>query len=113
MIATFPKSIRLRKRRQYQRMATSTQQFVGRWVTVDIRENRLTHARLGITVTRRYGKAHDRNRFKRIVREAYRLCQHQLVSGYDLNIRPRSAAKEASMPDLQMEILRLIGVQGN
>lgn len=109
MTASFPKTIRLRKRHQYQSMMSMTQRHVGQWLMVDARTNKLEYGRLGITVTRKYGKAHDRNRFKRLVREAYRHCQHQLISGHDFNIRPRSAAKGAQMKDVLHEILRLVG----
>lgn len=34
--------------------------------------------KLGITVSKKFGKAHERNYFKRIVREAFRQQRHQL-----------------------------------
>lgn len=82
--------------------------YTGRCLYIDTRPNNLQHTRLGITVTRRYGKAHDRNRFKRIVREAYRLSQSQLQPGLDINVKPRTAAKCASMQDIQNDILQFL-----
>lgn len=67
----------------------------------------LPSPRLGITVSRKFGKSHQRNRFKRIVREAFRLCQHQLPTSLELVIRPRSAAEHASTPLILHEILSL------
>lgn len=105
----FPKSIRLLKRYQFQRMANSPRRHVGFLLTIDCRENQLKETRLGITATRYFGKSHERNRFKRLVREAFRLCHSELISGFDLNIKPRPAAKTAKMGDIQNEVLRFLG----
>src|SRR5262245_38084505 len=54
--------------------------------------NTLGHARLGLTVSRKIGRAIARNRWKRTVREAFRLVQHELPS-LDLVCIPRSQAE--------------------
>jgi ribonuclease P protein component len=53
--------------------------------------NELSHPRLGMTVSRRHGPAVVRNRWKRLVREAFRLSQHELPAGIDLVVLPRMA----------------------
>lgn len=104
----YPKSVRLRTRRQYQRLSHHATRHVGHWVIVDMRSNRNSTTRLGITVSKKYGKAHQRNRFKRIVREAFRLCRLQLQVGFDLNVKPRNGAYEAKPADIQAEFLRFL-----
>lgn len=52
------------------------------------RANQRANGRLGLSVSRKVGKAHQRNRWKRLIREAYR---HQLAAaqGLDLIVIPR------------------------
>lgn len=88
----------------------SASQFEGQWIAIDYRLNRSSCTRLGLTVTRRYGKAHKRNRFKRIVREAFRLCLNQLPSGWDLNVKPQAESMEAKTQDIIKEFLAFADV---
>lgn len=100
--------MRLRTRQQYQRMAQRTFKFTGRWILIDIRLTPGPFSRLGVTVTRRYGPAHQRNRFKRLVREAFRLLYPHFKLTFDIVVRPRSQAIEAQMLDIQQELLYFV-----
>jgi ribonuclease P protein component len=44
----------------------------------------LGHPRLGISTPRAVGTAPKRNRIKRLIRESFRLMQHDFPRGYDL-----------------------------
>jgi ribonuclease P protein component len=79
-------------------------------VIIDIRQGQQDNrSKLGVTVSKRFGDAHRRNRFKRIVREAFRLSQHDFPTGYEINVKPRSIADKASMQHIRSELLRLLG----
>lgn len=105
MSCSFPKSARVRTRRQYQRISQHGQRHVGEWVVVDVCRSKGNSTKLGITASRHYGMAVQRNRFKRIVREAFRLCRAQLLVGFDINVKPRQMAHKAKTADVLAEIL--------
>ncbi len=102
--------MRVRTRRQYQRIAQQSTRHVGYWVIIDSRQNKKFPTKLGITASRHYGIAVVRNRFKRVVREAFRLCQLQLQPGFELNVKPRQVARNAKPKDIQAELLKFLGV---
>lgn len=102
--------MRLRNRYQYQRMAHQSTRHIGNVIIIEARPNKNEMTKLGITVTKRYGKSTLRNRFKRIVREAFRLCRMQLKPGFDLNVKPRNLALTAKMQDVMNEFLRFFAL---
>ncbi len=78
-------------------------------------ENGLDHPRLGISVSRkRIRKATDRNRVKRLIREAFRLSKSELPAGVDLVVVPRVADLTfdqaiRSLPGLAKAVDRRLG----
>jgi ribonuclease P protein component len=78
-----PPSRRLRKRPEFEKAYEEGHKVVTPQFALYVRPNGLPHSRLGITTTRRLGKAVVRNRARRLVREAYRKHQDELPSGYD------------------------------
>jgi ribonuclease P protein component len=62
--------------------------------------------RLGVTIPRKAGGAVVRNRWKRLIREAYRLDQHAMPRGFDLVVRPKRGA-EPDFPRIRRSLLKL------
>jgi ribonuclease P protein component len=63
-------------------------------------ENGLDFPRLGLSVSRKVGGAVARNRWKRLLREAFRLSRRELPRGIDLVVVPR--------PEVEPELTRLV-----
>ena len=68
--------------------------------------NGLAHPRLGLSVSRKVGNAVVRNRWKRCLREAFRLAREQLPCGVDLVVIPRPDAVPETK-ELQESLVKL------
>lgn len=101
----FPKAHRLLKRREYRFMNYQAQRLVGRFLMIRVKRNRLHRTRLGVSASRKFGKAHIRNRFKRCIKEIFRTTYFQLEEGLDIAISPRSEAVNASYREMEREFL--------
>ncbi|MCX7625952.1 MAG: ribonuclease P protein component [Candidatus Sumerlaeaceae bacterium] len=68
------------------------------------RESSNLPTRLGITVTRKVGRAVVRNRLKRLAREVFRLALPRLKNGYTIIVNFGPAAKEMKFRDVQTQL---------
>jgi ribonuclease P protein component len=64
--------------------------------------------RFGLSVSRKHGGAVQRGRIKRLLRESFRLSQHDLPAGLDLVLIPRQGSG-ATLDDYRQSLLRLTG----
>ena len=76
-----------------------------------VAENELAHCRMGITATRKLGKANVRNRVKRWVREIFR---HQRIPlglnerAVDFVVNLKQSAAEATFHDFSRDLTALL-----
>jgi ribonuclease P protein component len=85
----FGKARHLRQAREFSRVFGGKCVARNRLLIVYAQPNDLGITRLGLSVSRRHGNAVARNRIKRLLREAFRLNQHQLPAGLDLVVIPQ------------------------
>lgn len=63
---------------------------------------------LGLTATKKIGNAVCRNRSKRIMREAYRLCESNIATGYTIVLVARSNTPNITMNTVKKELVRAL-----
>ena len=71
------------------------------------RKNRTEGNRVGITVSKKLGQAHVRNRVRRRLREIYRLNEEKFLPGWDIVVVARTKSVEADFGDLTRAYLAL------
>ena len=86
---------RVKKSQDFDNIIRKKQSFANRQFVIYYQENKLDHMRLGISVSKKLGKAHERNRLKRYVRESFK-TRKDFLKNYDIIIIVRPAAKGLS-----------------
>jgi ribonuclease P protein component len=94
----FPKSMHLRKRGDFDRVFAEKCSQADRVLVIYGMANGRSVSRLGLVVSKKLGKANRRNRWKRLIREVFRLEQHSLSISIDLVVIPR----QGITPDFKM-----------
>jgi ribonuclease P protein component len=94
-------------RRLYQ-----TNGFASPYMVLYARKNRTGANRVGITVSKKLGKAHIRNRIRRRLREVYRLNEEAFQPGWDIVLVARSRALNAPFSQLNASCLSLAAKAG-
>ena len=88
----FPKSARLLKSAQFDRVMKRRQSASDGLIVLYATLNDCQHSRLGLIVSRKCGNAVVRNRWKRMIREAFRLELPNLPQSLDVVVLPRRGA---------------------
>jgi ribonuclease P protein component len=95
---SFPRECHIRRGVDFQRVYRRRCVVSDQMIVVHSCENGLNYARLGLSVSRKVGGAVVRNRWKRLLREAFRLRRADLPAGVDLVVIPRQQIE----PELAM-----------
>ncbi len=91
----FSRQSRLRSSREFQRVRRTGRRLAAGFLFFEYRLGNCRYPKLGITVSRKYGKAHERNRFKRLVREIFRTQALSLPRHLELNVSPKNGLRPA------------------
>lgn len=94
----FPSRFRVKDSEDYRQVYARKRSVSDDWLILYARENDREYSRMGMSVSRKVGKAVLRNRIRRLYREAFRLKRAELPMGLDFIFIPR---KKGEAPTLE------------
>ena len=106
-----PKPRRLAKRREFVHVYDTGQKLSSRFAVLFFTANGLPFSRIGITATKKAGKANVRNRLKRWTREVYRRQRERLgidARSLDLVVNVKPNAAETTFEDYSRDLVRAL-----
>ena len=89
----FKKACRIRHQTDFDRVYKNKCYAADEVLVIHADRNALAHSRLRLSVSKKVGGAIVRNRWKRLIREAFRASQADFPDNLDLVVRPRRGAK--------------------
>lgn len=99
--------ITLRRNRDFSRLYNRGKSYVSSSVVAYVMRNRGLRTRIGITTSKKIGNAVERNRARRVIREAYRQLSMQVVPGFDIVMVARKKATQVKSGEVCLALKRL------
>lgn len=81
---TFKTNEKLRRKADFNRVYRKGEAISDPFFVVLYIENGLPFSRIGMSIRKKFGKAHDRNKVRRRIKEIYRMNKDSFPCGYDI-----------------------------
>ena len=101
--------MRLTDSPEFERVYRQGTAYRGRLFSVHAFPNEHGSPRLGLSVSRKVGKAVTRKTVRRRLREVFRLCVAEIPGDLDLVVSARPAAADAAFEELRAEFVKALG----
>ncbi len=98
-------TVSLKRNHEFRRLYQKGKNAVTPCLAVYCRKNRGDVSRIGFTVGVKIGGAVVRNKVRRRLREAYRIHEAQILSGYDIVVVARVRAAHVRYRDIERNLL--------
>lgn len=102
----FTKADRIRRPSEYRTLSKKGKRHYSDHFIIISRKNQIFRSRLGVTVSKKVGKAVTRNKIKRLVRETFRLNRSRLPEQVDMNVIAKASAGKIEAEELKRHLMR-------
>ena len=106
----FEKFFRLLSANDFEELKVGSRSYKKPSLIVYFKKNSLGKSRIGLSVPKKIGKSHDRNRLKRLMREFFRQSPYKFL-GHDILLVVSWTRSLASLPDREKESVLLKNLQ--
>ena len=96
----------------FRRIYARGKSYVSPLVVVYALKNRTKNVRVGITTSKKVGTAVQRNRSRRVIREAFRALAPQVRPGFDLVLVARGKTPYVKSTDVRRQLERQLQAAG-
>ncbi|MDR0870464.1 MAG: ribonuclease P protein component [Planctomycetaceae bacterium] len=105
---SFPKKMRLCKTPEFKKVFDARRSAADGTFIVFVILNGLGHCRLGLSVSKKVGNAVVRNRWKRVIRTAFRKNQAAFSDHFDIVVVPQKGATLPAEHDAEKSLSALV-----
>ncbi len=103
------KTVKIKENGQFRRLYFKGKSFADALLVVYVLKSRTPDiSHLGITATKKIGKANKRNRARRLIVEAYRLIEPKIHGGWDFVFVARTKTTFSTMPKVKESMENLL-----
>ena len=96
----------------FRRIYARGKSYVSPLVVVYALKNRTKNVRVGITTSKKVGNAVQRNRSRRVIREAFRALAHRVRPGFALVLVARGKTPDGKSTDVRRQLERQLQAAG-
>ena len=104
----FPRSSRVKQQRDFARARAQGNRVVSGCLIANVLPRAGVSSRLGVVTSSKIGNAVVRNRARRLMRETFRLHQHELAWAMDLVLVARPSIVGKKLADVEHDFLRVL-----
>ncbi|MGL5330057.1 MAG: ribonuclease P protein component [Peptostreptococcaceae bacterium] len=99
----------LKKDSDFRKVYKHGKSYANKHLVMYILDNKSEQSRIGISVSKKVGKAIIRNKVRRRIKEAYRLnIDENIKNGYDIVFIARIAIKDVDYQDIEKSMKHLV-----
>ena len=107
-----PKAYRVRKNSEFTKIYQDSRSFAARNIVLFVRKREDSELKIGFSVSKKNGKAQERNLIKRRLRAAAKEYLTEISRGYDLVFLARAPIKKANYQEIKRDMSYLLKKSG-